>query len=108
MVSAPSVPRSSSPALVPGIVAASAAPEPATTIANDAAASLMPLALFLSAISDSSRPRPPPPPPPPPPPRRRAGLDAPAPRLIPQLRLLPARSQPGLPGAADRPLRGRF
>src|SRR4028118_590923 len=58
MVSALSVPRSTSPAFVPGIVAASAAPEPTTTIAKDAAASLIPLAFFISAISVSFRPGP--------------------------------------------------
>src|SRR4028119_1888655 len=100
MVSARSVPRSTSPALVPGIVAARATPEPTTTIAHDAAATLLPLALFSS---------------PPPPPaaragaprregdprahphhrqRRRSDLDPLGLLLLSHLRLLSARSSP--------------
>src|ERR671916_211132 len=51
MVSARSVPRNTSPAFVPGIVAASAAPEPTPTIANEAAATLTPLTFLFCAIS---------------------------------------------------------
>jgi len=50
-VSARSVPRSTSPAFVPEMLAASAAPELTTTIAKDAAATLIPLALLFCFIS---------------------------------------------------------
>src|SRR4028118_1478606 len=50
--------RGTAPAFVPGIVAARAAPDPTTTIASDAAATLIPLVVFFSAISDSFRPGP--------------------------------------------------
>ena len=45
---------------MPGSVAANAAPEPTTTIATDAATTLMPLAFFSSAISTPFGPDPPP------------------------------------------------